>query len=435
MLFNSATAWSADSCPLRKEIGQMIICEAPNGSPEELKAFKEQAKANHLGGVIIYRKAIEEGQKLRSPNDIIAFTNYLQQDMNPPLFVSIDQEGGMVQRLNTSRGFTQLPQLKRLGDTNDSKLAYDFGRINAQELAAVGINFNLGVDLDVISNKKNSIISGNGRALSSDPKVVGELGTQIIRGMESHKVMTAAKHFPGHGSTEGDSHKDLPETKNWNELLKTDVLPFMNAVQENVSAIMVGHLSVPGCDDAGPTSLSKTMISGFLRKELGYKGLIITDDLSMGAITKHTDISNAVKSAVLAGEDLLLIRSWQFEDSMKALCAGTNENSEQGRALRARVKDSYERILASKRDHQLLNFKPLPYLTTQLSTAEHQKVVSDILKMAAKANPKDNADAKAKTPEIVSVVPRWKTPEQVMNEREEFYISVKNFIKLAFLFK
>jgi beta-N-acetylhexosaminidase len=389
-------SWSADSCPLRQEIGQMIVgsvSSADIGS-QQFADYHKWAVKNDLGGIIVWGKDLHS---FNTTNDLIRFTNALQDGMKTPMFIGTDQEGGMAQRLGPSLGFTLFPRAKRVGYANNPKLTRELGKAIGGELSAVGFNLDFAPVLD-LDNPKNNVISGSGRALSSNPQVTAKLGGELIRGLEDADVVSMAKHFPGHGAADTDSHQ-APAVmhKSWDDIVKSDLLPFMEAVKSGVSAILVGHLSLRDCPNQ-IASLSPAFIDGILRKQLGFNGLVVTDDLSMGGVTKTTaSIEDASVKAILAGNDLLLMMHGEGIEQrvVNHLCQLTSENDDLAKQLKTRIDQSYARIINAKKQHGILNFKPLPLLSKPVSTDEHIELAQKIIDLAQPWMIKEGSETKA----------------------------------------
>jgi len=279
------------------KIGQLFMVGF-NGTTvsADLAAFIREYKP---GGVILFSRNLE------SVEQIVELTNALQRcSPHAPLLISIDQEGGRVSRL--PKEFTIFPPCEVLGRCNSSDLAYAAAATTAKELRAVGINMNMSPVLDVNSNPANPII-GN-RAFSSTPQLVCELGAATAGGLQDHGVVACGKHFPGHGDTTADSHKELPiVTATRERLERTEFPPFRHAAEKNVATMMTAHVLYPALDKERPATLSPAIIGTLLRQELRYDGVILTDDLEMHAIIDHYGIEEATVQSILAGCDMPLI--------------------------------------------------------------------------------------------------------------------------------
>ena len=221
-----------------------------------------------------------------------------------PLFVSVDMEGGRVQRLKAP--FTLWPAVKHLGDMNSSSMAFQFARCMGAELRAVGFNLNYAPCVDVLTHPENHVIGD--RALGCDPKTVASLASTLVGGYQKACILSCAKHFPGHGFTCVDSHLDLPvDPRSLKELkAQGDLLPFQKVIQSKVDMIMTAHILYPNIDPKLPATLSPLLIEKLLRKTLGFNGLVITDDLDMKALTGNFSGEEICLFALKAGANILL---------------------------------------------------------------------------------------------------------------------------------
>ncbi len=252
-----------------------------------------------VGGVILFAR------NLGNPDQIRALCTAIQdcaRSVNqPPLFIAIDQEGGQVARLKVP--FTRFPGNPMMIAKADAK---HFAKVTATELAEVGINMNMAPVLDVNCKAIKSVMAG--RAFGDDPQWVSDLGVQVIRHLQQNRIMAVAKHFPGIGRTTADSHFTRPFLDiEQGALEQTDLPPFKAAVDEAVAGIMLSHIVYTGIDPDWPASLSDHIVRNLLRERLGYEGVIMTDDLDMGAIKKHYDITTAIGQIIKADVDIALI--------------------------------------------------------------------------------------------------------------------------------
>lgn len=279
------------------QIGQlfMIGFDGTTVSPE-LASFLKEYKP---GGVILFSRNLE------SMAQTVELTQDLQRcSPHSPLLISIDQEGGRVSRL--PKGFTIFPPCEVLGRCRSSELAYAAAATTAKELRAVGINMNMSPVLDVNSNPANPVIGD--RAFGTTPDVVSELGLATVGGLQDNRVVACGKHFPGHGDTTSDSHKELPIVSATRERLeRIEFPPFRHAVTNGVATMMTAHVVYQALDENRPATLSQSIIGRLLREELHYDGVVLTDDLEMHAIIDHYGIGDATIQAIQAGCDMPLI--------------------------------------------------------------------------------------------------------------------------------
>lgn len=260
-------------------------------------------KKLHIGGVILFKRNVQD------PFQLAELSRNLQEKAleysSIPLFISIDQEGGPVARLGPP--FTQFESQSAMASSEDpERRIRDFTQTQTRELKLVGINMDLTPVLDVNTRGPEGLMAA--RAYGSDPSQVARLGALCITGLQEAGIIACAKHFPGIGDTDLDSHKDLPiQLKEKKELEEVELVPFREAVKIQTGSIMVSHVKYPVYDQQYPASLSGPIITGILRQSLGYEGLVMTDDLEMGAIGRHYGIEEALLLAFQAGADCLMI--------------------------------------------------------------------------------------------------------------------------------
>ena len=251
------------------------------------------------GGVILFSR------NLVNPEQIAKLTNELQALAGDiPLLMAIDQEGGRVSRLPSD--FTIFPPAATVAQSGSTELAYQAAAVTAKELRSVGINMNMAPVLDIHTNPANPII-GN-RAFGTAPEQVCKMGAATIAGLHDHRVLACGKHFPGHGDTSTDSHLELPTVHaSRKRLEEIELQPFRYAIDHGLQAMMTAHVHYPALDPTYPATLSSTILSGLLRQQLGFSGVILSDDLEMRAILDHATVGNAAIRSLQAGADMLLI--------------------------------------------------------------------------------------------------------------------------------
>ncbi|MBI3356079.1 MAG: beta-N-acetylhexosaminidase [Nitrospirae bacterium] len=323
----------------RDKIGQLFMVGFDGMAVSaDLAAYIKEYKP---GGVILFSRNLESAEQ------IIELTNELQRcSPHSPLLISIDQEGGRVSRL--PKGFTIFPSCDVFGRCNSSELAYAAAATIAKELKAVGINMNMSPVLDVNSNPANPVIGD--RAFGATPAPVCELGLATVGGLQDNHVVACGKHFPGHGDTSADSHKELPVVTAPRERLEQiEFPPFRYAVAHGVATMMTAHVLYRALDDKRPATLSPTIIGKFLREELQYDGVVLTDDLEMHAIIDHYGVEDAAVQSILAGCDMPLICKDRNREMAaisavdKAVADGTitGERLERSLARIARLKERF----------------------------------------------------------------------------------------------
>jgi len=252
-----------------------------------------------VGGIILFsRNLIDPGQ---IKDLCFSMQSYARSCDQPALLIAIDQEGGRVARLKEP--FTQFPGNPKMRGPED---AVFFAKTTAKELSEVGINMNMAPVLDVAPEGINSVMAD--RAFGPDPRWVSEQGKVVIEHLQAENIMAVAKHFPGIGRTVLDSHFELPDLDIDVDAMKGfDLFPFKTAIEHDVAGIMLSHIRYTGIDPDWPASLSKTIADDLLREEMGYDGVVMTDDLDMGAIKKHYDLKTAIQQILSADIDMPLI--------------------------------------------------------------------------------------------------------------------------------
>lgn len=282
-----------------------------------------------VGGVILFKNNISRLGQLQKLNQDVQRTATKASGI--PAFIATDQEGGRVARLKQNVGmpvFAANGKLARSGKISEIKAA---ARITGRRLRTAGINMNLAPVLDVVTTKNRRGIIGD-RSFGSNPQIVARWGSEYIRALQNENIIATAKHFPGHGATTTDSHLSLPIVKlSPSELRRTHIAPFRVSIQNGVGAVMPAHIVYGSLDKKNPATLSRPILHDLLRRELGFKGLVISDSMSMAAISKNRNWERTVVQATRSGVDVLLL---------------TNSPSHQRRAFRALVN-------AARRDPQI----------------------------------------------------------------------------------
>ncbi|MBI4887114.1 MAG: beta-N-acetylhexosaminidase [Acidobacteria bacterium] len=294
---------------LRGAIGQLLIGSCPGTTiPVELRSL---AREFGLGGIILFTRNIEAPEQVA---ELACDAQSLGGEL--PLWVSVDQEGGRVARLRAP--FTEWPPMAALGRSGSVALASRFASALAAELKAVGVTLDYAPVLDIHTNPDNPVIGD--RALAGDAETVGRLGRAIIRGLQESGVAACGKHFPGHGDTSVDSHLDLPVVEHPpDRIRRVECVPFREAIAEHVAFMMTAHLLVPSLDERKPATLSRRIVFDLLRDELGFEGVILSDDLEMKAIAATVAVPDAAVQAIAAGCDGLLICGGNIDVQAAAL--------------------------------------------------------------------------------------------------------------------
>lgn len=332
---------------LEQKVGQMFLYGFQGKkSAEDVRRLIKEYKP---GGFILFTRNIEsEAQLVKLNSDIKKIST---NKIGIPAFIAIDQEGGKVLRIQNFG--TILPGNMNIGATRSSALSFLAGKLTAIDLEMLGVNMNLAPVIDVNSNARNEVIGV--RSFGDDPELVAELGSAYIKGIQSRKVSATAKHFPGHGSTVGDSHFEVPVLKSSLEVLSNvDLKPFYSAINDGVDAIMTAHISVPSLDPSKkPATLSYKIITDLLRQQMGYDGLVITDDMEMRAVTGAAGIGSAAVNAILAGCDIITIvwTDLAKKEAYNALLKAVKK----GVITEKRINQSVKRILTVKLKRKLFD--------------------------------------------------------------------------------
>ncbi|MDX9730269.1 MAG: beta-N-acetylhexosaminidase [Bdellovibrionales bacterium] len=256
----------------------------------------------NIGGIILFKRNFESPKQVFELSQELRSVAKRKSDKSP-FFISVDQEGGRVARFRAP--FTEWPPMAKVGEIGSPTVAFKTAQLIGTELAAVGINMNFAPSVDIFTNPANTVIGD--RSLSSDPEVVAKLSSALVRGFIKSGVIPVAKHFPGHGNTLLDSHEDLPiENKTEAELDACELEPFKKVFRARLDAVMSSHILFPEIDPDWPASLSEVFLKNILRDKLRWRGLTITDDLDMKALTKHRSPGDIAVRALQAGSNILL---------------------------------------------------------------------------------------------------------------------------------
>jgi len=321
---------------LEEKVGQMVACRFSgrfaNRESEVFRELEEFVVRHKVGGFILFGGDVYETAVL---------TNTLQEMADTPLLIASDFERGAG---NQVEGATLFPPLMSLGAADSEELAYAMGKITALEGRAMGIHMTYAPVVDVNINPENPII--NTRSVGEDPELVARISRAFIKGCQDHGLMATAKHFPGHGDTDLDSHSVLATIEGERERLeKVELLPFRKAVEAGVKAVMTAHLRVPALDPTPdlPATLSPVILTDLLRREIGFEGIIVTDSMGMGGITTLYAPEEAAVRAIKAGVDMLLLPP-RPREVIRAVVRAVRR----GGIPASRIDESVERILEAK---------------------------------------------------------------------------------------
>lgn len=338
-------ATTTDDDTLKKMIGRMIIVGFPDAKIDKNSQIVKDMKQYDLGGVILFDKDNRDRSKTKnisSPAQLKKLTADLKKFSPKPLFISVDQEGGKVARLKPKYGFSKIPSAFKV-----SKMSYE-NTIKSYEtqskmLEDAGINMNFAPVVDLAINPKNKVIVGLERSFGSDVRQVVAFSRVEVKEQKLHNVISVLKHFPGHGSSLGDSHKgfvDVSETWSPKELE-----PYQALIDENlVDMIMTAHVFNSHIDAKYPATLSYRFNTDLLRNMMGFKGVIVSDDMQMGAISQHYSLDKRVALAINAGVDVLLFGNQLDNVSVKELVDSIFKQVKSGAIPMSRIKESNHRI-------------------------------------------------------------------------------------------
>ena len=300
---------SVKSKSLDEKIGSMLMVGFMGTTAYKNSQICKDIRKYDLAGVILFDvNPVNHAQakNISSKNQVAKLTEQLQAcSKDRKLLISVDQEGGRVQRLKQKYGFYgKFPKARDVIGLSDERVIQHYEQMGA-ELASVGINYNLAPDVDLAINKKNRVIYKLGRSFGADPKQVVHYASIFMDAMHNNGVLTSLKHFPGHGSSLGDTHKGFVDvTKLWKEV---ELEPYrLLAKSQTIDTVMVAHVFNKKLDNKYPATLSRKIVNGKLRQEFGFNGVVITDDLQMGAINHKYGLKNTLKLAINAGNDILL---------------------------------------------------------------------------------------------------------------------------------
>ncbi|HEY7913277.1 MAG TPA: glycoside hydrolase family 3 N-terminal domain-containing protein [Blastocatellia bacterium] len=374
-----AEAWvekTLGSLSLDQKIGQLIIPAVVgmfmSQDSETFQQISRDITEFHVGGYHM----LGEVNSLHEPAGVALLINRLQELARLPLWITADFEGGVGLRY---MGATRLPRAMAMGATYNPEMAFKAGQVAAREARALGVHVNFYPVVDVNNNARNPII--NIRSFGGDPKLVSEMARAYIRGSQSSGAMATAKHFPGHGDTSADSHIELPVIDvDRARLDQIELPPFRAAVEEGVGGVMSAHIALPRIEESKlPATLSELMLTGVLRQEMDFKGVIFTDAMNMRGVAAHYPEGEAAVRAVKAGADIIL-----YPPSVEQAFTAVKRAVEAGEITEARINESVRRILSAKARlglHQN-RFADIKQLDRVLGSKENQAAAREIIESA-----------------------------------------------------
>lgn len=271
------------------------------------ESTKQAIDKTPVGGLVYFSDNLQSEQQVQEMLSNVQ--KYSKDRTGLPAFLSVDEEGGTVARVAGSGRFdvTNVGNMADIGASGDVRQARQAGETIGTYLSELGFNLDFAPDADVLTNPENTVVKK--RSFGSDPQVVSDMSLAVAQGLAQHQIHSVYKHFPGHGATEGDTHKGYAYTnKTLDELKQSELVPFAHAIENGAEFIMAAHISVPNItNDDTPTSLSKTMITDVLREQMGYDGIVVTDAMNMGAVTEQYTSAQAAVKALQAGADIILM--------------------------------------------------------------------------------------------------------------------------------
>jgi beta-N-acetylhexosaminidase len=357
---------------MRADIGQLLWI----GFSGPAAALRGRLERGEAGATIVFKRnlaiTVDAGEERCDLDAVAAMTSELHRSApdGTPALIAIDQEGGVVQRVRApATRWPAMAALDRFADPEDAVIAEAVGRAIGDELAALGFDIDFAPVLDVHTNPANPIIGD--RAFGSDAEAVARRGLAFARGLDAAGVIACGKHFPGHGDTGTDSHLELPRVDHgWDRLERVELLPFRRAAAAGLPMIMTAHVVFAALDAARPATLSREVMTGLLRERMGFRGVIVSDDLDMRAIADHVGAGAAAVAAVRAGCDVLLL--CKDEGHQAEAEAALIRAAESDAELRGRIAESAERVRALKRAHAAARARRPPASRDVVGSAAHR---------------------------------------------------------------
>ncbi|HMG21810.1 MAG TPA: beta-N-acetylhexosaminidase [Kofleriaceae bacterium] len=365
---------------VRDDIGQLLwIGYSGPVSP----ALRGRLARGEAGATILFKRNLPIAEvagpdgaphELCDLDALIALTGelHVRAPDGTPALIAVDQEGGAVQRVRApATRWPAMAALDRFAAPEDTELAEAVGRAIGDELAALGFDIDFAPVLDVHTNPANPIIGD--RAFGGDPEAVARRGLAFARGLDAAGMIGCGKHFPGHGDTATDSHLELPRIDHaWDRLERVELLPFRRAAEAGLPMIMTAHVVFAALDPTRPATLSPEVMTGLLRDRLGYRGVIVSDDLDMRAIADHIGAGPAAVGAVRAGCDVVLL--CRDEDHQAQAEAALIREAEGDAELRRRIGESAARVRALKQAHAAARARRPPAARASIGSAEHRRL-------------------------------------------------------------
>lgn len=344
LTFLTLSATPIDEQQLKKEIGHMLIIGFEGDSIDANSSIVKDIEMYELGGVILFDKLYSDQSKqknIRSPQQLQALTQGLKSYAKAPLLISVDQEGGKVARLKSLYGFEQTPSAKRMAELPEEE-ARAIYKSQAKMLKDNGINCNFAPVVDVAVEPKNKVIVGLERSYG-DAEAINRYAGIFMQEMANENILSVLKHFPGHGSSLGDSHEGFVDiSTSWSE---KELEPYKHFIMTNqIDMIMSAHVYNAKLDAKYPATLSHNINTKLLREKLGYRGVLVSDDMQMGAIVKHYSLDESLRLAINSGVDMLIFGKQLQSNSAQEIVESIYKSVKNGTISYARIQEANERI-------------------------------------------------------------------------------------------
>lgn len=360
---------------LEEKVGQMILVGFRGSKIDANHQLIKDINNAKIGSIILFDYDVKLKSRKRNiinKSQVLDLTKRVQRESEIPLLITVDQEGGLVQRLKQRHGFSKVLSPQEIGKKNNLSLTYKESRKIAKDLESVGINLNFAPSADVNTNPNNPVIGKIKRSYSSDPKEVSRHVLEFIKSHHKRNIGTTIKHFPGHGSSKGDSHLGFVDvTETWSDI---ELIPFRDMIDlKQVDILMSAHIFNGSLDPYYPGTLSKNILNDLLREELKYDGVIISDDMNMSAITDHYGFERAIELAINAGIDILLFgNNLVYEKDIASKVQTTIKKLlSENRINIGQINNSFNRVMNLKKKLNLIKeFTPV------ISSEQHRKVAN-----------------------------------------------------------
>lgn len=338
---------------LTEMIGQMIMVGFRGMEVDSInQQFLNQIDSGFVGGIILFDYDIgskSTNRNIKSPNQVKTLIENLKEKSKRPLLVAVDQEGGMVNRLKPKYGFPKVPSAKYLGEVNNLDTTRYYAGLNAKNMKELGFNLNFAPVVDIDINPKESPIGKYERSFSDNSEIVIKHASEWVKIHDSLGILSTLKHFPGHGSSDTDSHEGVTDiTEYWKS---EELIPFKKVSELDFSVgIMTAHVVNNNLDSIYPATLSKNIISKILRTDWGFNGLIFSDDLQMKAVNELYSFEEILMHSINAGVDVLVFgNNLEYDEKIPQKAVGViRKLVKEGKIERERIEESYKRIIDSK---------------------------------------------------------------------------------------